>query len=168
MRTPRRHARDVPTADRHWLTIAIELSRLSPVSPTHYAVGAVIVAPTRSGGGFVHATGYTGETDPAYHAEEAALAKLAGRPGLEMAAATLYTSLEPCTFRRSRPTPCTQEILAAGIGRVVLALREPALFADCDGVAALRRAGVEVVELADLGAAVRDVNAHLLLQHARG
>lgn len=186
----------MPTADRHWLTVAVDLSRLSPVSPTHYAVGAVIVAPTRPGSeivaptrpvsgfavptrpdsgfavptrpgsGLVCATGFTGEADPAFHAEEAALAKLAGRADLDLGAATIYTSLEPCTARRSRPTACTQLILDAGIGRVVLALREPALFADCDGVATLRRAGVEVVELPGLADQVRDVNAHLLLHPA--
>jgi diaminohydroxyphosphoribosylaminopyrimidine deaminase/5-amino-6-(5-phosphoribosylamino)uracil reductase len=108
------------------------------------------------------ATGYTAETDPAHHAEEAALAKLADRRGADLVGATIYTSMEPCTVRRSRPTPCARLILAAGIGRVVLALREPALFADCDGVRTLRRAGVDVVERGDLAGLVRDINAHLL------
>lgn len=151
-------------ADRHWLRAAIDLSRLSPPSPAHYAVGALVV----DRAGVVLATGYTGETDPAYHAEEAALAKLAGRPAADLAGATIYTSMEPCTFRRSRPIPCAPLIVAAGVGRVVLALREPSLFADCDGVAALRRAGVEVVEQADLGDLVRAVNAHLLLDGRTG
>jgi diaminohydroxyphosphoribosylaminopyrimidine deaminase/5-amino-6-(5-phosphoribosylamino)uracil reductase len=139
--------------DRRLLGSAIDLSRLSPPSPTRYAVGAVLV----DAGGVVLATGYTGETDPSVHAEEAALAKLAGtaRP------ATLYTSLEPCTVRRSRPTPCTDLLLAAAISRVVFALREPLLFADCDGVETLRRNGIEVVEIADLGLQVREINAHL-------
>ena len=44
----------------------------------------------------------------------------------------------------------------------MLALREPAVFADCRGVETLRAAGVEVVELADLGHLVAAVNAHLL------
>jgi diaminohydroxyphosphoribosylaminopyrimidine deaminase/5-amino-6-(5-phosphoribosylamino)uracil reductase len=141
--------------DQHWLSAAIDLSRLSPPSRTHYAVGAVIV----DGSGSLLATGYTGETDPAHHAEEAALAKLAGRPG-----ATIYTSMEPCTVRRSRPVPCARLIVAAGIHRVVLALREPALFADCDGVATLRRAGVG--EHTALGDRVREINAHLLTRSA--
>jgi diaminohydroxyphosphoribosylaminopyrimidine deaminase / 5-amino-6-(5-phosphoribosylamino)uracil reductase len=140
--------------DRRLLGTAIDVSRLSPPSPTHYAVGAVLT----DAAGAVLATGYTGETDPAAHAEEAALAKLAGagRP------ATLYTSLEPCTVRKSRPTPCTELILAAGIGRVVLALREPLLFADCHGVETLRQHGIEVVEIPDLGHRVQEINAHLL------
>ena len=44
----------------------------------------------------------------------------------------------------------------------MFALREPPLFADCDGAELLARAGVEVVELPALAAEVRAVNAHLL------
>lgn len=144
--------------DEDWLRRAIEESRLSTPSATHYAVGAVLV----DADGDVLATGYTGELLPTYHAEEAALAKLAGRAELDLSGATLYTTLEPCTTRRSRPDPCCTLVLRAGIGRVVLALREPALFADCDAVETLQRQGIEVVELAHLAGAVRSVNAHLL------
>jgi diaminohydroxyphosphoribosylaminopyrimidine deaminase/5-amino-6-(5-phosphoribosylamino)uracil reductase len=44
----------------------------------------------------------------------------------------------------------------------VLALREPALLALCDGADRLRAAGVEVVELPEFADQVRAVNAHLL------
>ena len=44
----------------------------------------------------------------------------------------------------------------------MFALREPPLFADCDGAELLARAGVEVVELPALAAEVRAVNTHLL------
>lgn len=147
------------TLDDHaWMTEAITVSLLAPPVPERYAVGAVIVDR-----GEPLATGFTGEEHPHHHAEEAALAKLAGRPGLDLSRATLYTSLEPCTVRRSRPATCTRLILAAGIRRVVLAWREPLLFADCDGVGTLRRAGVEVVELPGLADRVRAVNAHVLM-----
>ncbi|GIF42583.1 deaminase [Actinoplanes xinjiangensis] len=145
-------------ADRFWLSEAIRVSRLAPAVPDRYAVGAVII----DGDGAVLSTGYTGETHPHHHAEEEALARLAGLPGLDLSAATLYTSLEPCTARRSRPATCTQLILDAGVGRVALAWREPILFADCDGVETLRRHGVEVVELSDLADQVRAVNSHVL------
>ncbi|GIG87581.1 cytidine/deoxycytidylate deaminase family protein [Plantactinospora endophytica] len=147
-----------PDQDRRWLRAAIELSRLSPPSPTHYAVGAIVVDEY----GEALASGYTGETDPHHHAEEAALTKLAGRDDLDLSRATVYTSMEPCTVRRSRPVPCTSLLLAAGITRVVLALREPLLFADCDGVQTLRTGGVDVVEIGDLGHLVVEINAHVL------
>ena len=141
--------------DRRWLTAAIQLSRRSAPARTHYAVGAIVVGPD----GTRLAAGYTGETDPHVHAEEAALTSHP-LPGLSRA--TLYSSLEPCTVRKSRPGTCTDLILAAGIGRVVIALREPLVFADCRGVETLRAAGVAVTELSDLGELVRQINAHVL------
>ena len=77
--------------------------------------------------------------------------------------ATMYTTLEPCSMRSSRPRSCTELIIAAGIGRVVLAWREPPLFvADCQGAELLAAAGVMVTELPELAEAARAPNAHLL------
>ncbi len=144
-------------ADRGWLREAIALSRRCPPSQSAFSVGAVIV----SAGGAVLATGYSREADPHDHAEEAALAKLdpASRP--ELPAATLYSSLEPCRSRASRLRPCADLIAEAGIGRVVIAWLEPPLFVPGGGAAALRAAGVTVVQVPDLAAAARAVNAHL-------
>ncbi|MEO3814045.1 deaminase [Sphaerisporangium sp. B11E5] len=139
-----------------WLREAVELSRRCPRSDTAFAVGAVVVAAD----GEVLATGHSREADPLDHAEEAALAKIpAGDPRL--ATATVYTSLEPCTTRASRPRGCTDLILAAGIPRVVFAWREPGVFTDCVGAETLRDAGRTVVELPGLAPEVRAVNAHL-------
>lgn len=144
------------TEDHRLLRTAIELSRSCPVSESAFSVGAVVAASD----GTVLATGYSRESDPKVHAEEAALAKLApAEPAL--ACATIYSSLEPCSTRASRPLSCTRLILDAGIGRVVFAWREPALFVDCEGTELLREAGREVVEVPDLAPLVRAVNAHL-------
>ncbi|MET9883785.1 hypothetical protein ABZZ20_11690 [Streptomyces sp. NPDC006430] len=71
--------------------------------------------------------------------------------------------MEPCSERRSRPLSCTQLILRSLIRRVVIAWREPSiLVAECVGVETLREAGVKVVELSNLAAEARAVNAHLL------
>jgi diaminohydroxyphosphoribosylaminopyrimidine deaminase/5-amino-6-(5-phosphoribosylamino)uracil reductase len=141
------------------MTAAIELSkRCAPVDRA-YAVGAVIVGAD----GEQLAFGYSRETDPVVHAEESALAKLAGS-GLDLSGATIYTTLEPCSRRASRPCSCTQLILEAGIGRVVQAWREPSLFvADAQGSELLAEAGVTVVELPEFAEAARAVNAHLFL-----
>jgi diaminohydroxyphosphoribosylaminopyrimidine deaminase / 5-amino-6-(5-phosphoribosylamino)uracil reductase len=95
------------------------------------------------------------------HAEESALAKLTGS-GVDLHGATLYSTLEPCSQRASRPLSCTALILEAGVGRVVLAWREPSLFvADARGVELLTAAGVAVLELPELAEAARAVNAQL-------
>nr|WP_206443322.1 dCMP deaminase [Candidatus Protofrankia californiensis] len=75
---------------------------------------------------------------------------------------TLYSSLEPCSARASRPRTCTEMIIEAGIRRVVFAWREPEVFVDCEGAEIMRRVGLDVVEVPGLAAAVRAVNAHLL------
>jgi diaminohydroxyphosphoribosylaminopyrimidine deaminase/5-amino-6-(5-phosphoribosylamino)uracil reductase len=143
--------------DRDWLAEAIELSRLCPPSSTAYAVGAVVVAPGRG----ELARGYSRETDPLDHAEESALAKLSASL-TDPTGATLYSSLEPCTSRRSRTRTCTELIIAAGLRRVVFALREPPVLAECHGVELLASAGIEVVEIDDLGGLVRAVNRELI------
>jgi diaminohydroxyphosphoribosylaminopyrimidine deaminase / 5-amino-6-(5-phosphoribosylamino)uracil reductase len=190
--------------DRRWLERAIELSRRCPPSHTAFAVGAVLVARD----GSVLATGYSRESDPHDHAEEAALAKLraktqaaawrggplkagagadarmaagpgmgaepgagadgAGRAGArggaaaDLSAATLYSSLEPCRYRASRPRPCAELIIEAGLRRVVIAWLEPPVFAAGGGAWLLREAGVTVVEIPELAAAARAVNAAVL------
>jgi pyrimidine deaminase RibD-like protein len=142
--------------DRRWLLAAVEESRRCRPSATAYSVGATIV----DSAGRELARGYSREGDELQHAEEAALAKLTAVG--ELGGATLYTSLEPCGARRSRPRTCAQLILDAGLRRVVFALREPPLLAAGRGAELLAAAGVEVVELADLAEPVRQINAHLL------
>ncbi|MGH3712301.1 MAG: deaminase [Micromonosporaceae bacterium] len=144
---------DEPRTDREWLAAAVEHSRRCPPAETAYSVGAILVA-----GGAELARGYSRESDPTEHAEEAALRKVGEIPP----GAVLYSSLEPCSRRKSRPLPCAELIVAAGIQRVVYAWREPPLFVDGDGATVLREAGVEVVELPELAGVVRQVNAHLL------
>ncbi|GII64515.1 hypothetical protein Skr01_46000 [Sphaerisporangium krabiense] len=142
--------------DARWLRACVELARSCPTSFTAFAVGCVIVGDD----GAALATGYSREADPHDHAEEAALAKLAPDDP-RLATATLYTSLEPCTTRASRPRGCTALILATPIPRVVFAWREPDLFADCTGAETLRRSGRQVTEVPSLAAEARQVNAHL-------
>jgi 5-amino-6-(5-phosphoribosylamino)uracil reductase len=150
-------AGEATKADRGWLGEAIELSKRCPPSATAFAVGALVVA----GDGTVLATGYSRESDPHDHAEEAALAKLDPADPL-LAGATLYSSLEPCRFRASRPRPCAELIIEAGLRRVVIAWREPPVFAPGGGAALLAEAGITVVEIADLAAQARAVNAGVL------
>jgi diaminohydroxyphosphoribosylaminopyrimidine deaminase/5-amino-6-(5-phosphoribosylamino)uracil reductase len=150
-------AESAPTdSDLGWLRETIELSRRCPPSASAFSVGAVLVAAD----GSVIATGYSRELNRRDHAEEVALAGAVESAGL--AGATMYTSLEPCRSRLSRPRSCSELILAAGIRRVVLAWREPPLFVPGGGAAWLSEQGVSVVEVPELAEAARSVNAHLL------
>lgn len=146
-----------PHTDRDWLARAVELSRRCPPSQTAFSVGAVLV--DASGAELAH--GWSRERDPTEHAEEAALRKLDPRDP-RLVGTTLYSSLEPCGKRKSRPRPCARLIIDAGIRRVVYALREPVLFVDGHGDEVLRAAGVAVVEIPELADEVREVNGHLL------
>lgn len=149
--------RQLNPADRHWLGRAIELSRRCAPSPTAYCVGAVLVAAD----GAMLSTGFSREYDPNDHAEEAALATV-NPADPRLPSATLYSSLEPCRFRASRPVPCAELIIAAGLRRVVIAWLEPPVLAPGGGADLLREAGVTVLEIPELAASVRAVNAAVL------
>jgi pyrimidine deaminase RibD-like protein len=144
--------------DRHWLLEAIELSRRCPPSVSAFSVGAVLVAADGSVLGY----GHSRERDPVDHAEEVALARAAEAGAARLAGATMYSSLEPCAARASRPVPCADLIISSGIDRVVIAWREPPIFVPGGGAVRLRKAGLSVVVVPELAAAARGVNAHLL------
>ena len=143
--------------DRELLARAAELAQRCPPSETAFSVGALVVDTH----GTVLAEGWSRRRDPHDHAEESALADLG--PGWRAArGTTVYSSLEPCSARASRPLTCADLILAAGVDRVVFAWREPGLFVDGRGAELLRAGGVEVVEMPELAAAARIPNTHLL------
>ncbi|MYW69983.1 5-amino-6-(5-phosphoribosylamino)uracil reductase [Streptomyces sp. SID8379] len=146
-------------ADRHWLRIACELAADCPPSETAFSVGAVLVAAD----GTEIARGYSREGgDPVVHAEEAALGKLAADDP-RLATATVYSSLEPCARRASRPKPCARLIVDAGVRRVVTAWREPDTFVPgADGIGVLAQAGVVVAEVPELAGAAMRPNRHLV------
>ena len=145
-------------ADHHWLALACDLAAECPPSRTAFSVGAVIVAAD----GTELARGHSREAgDPVVHAEEAALAKL-DPADPRLASATVYSSLEPCAHRASRPKPCARLILDAGVRRVVTAWREPDTFvAGADGSGLLAGQGVEVVVLEEYAGRAKAPNQHL-------
>ncbi|GAT84860.1 5-amino-6-(5-phosphoribosylamino)uracil reductase [Streptomyces sp. F-3] len=149
----------VVPADRHWLRLACELAAQCPPSRTAFSVGAVVVAAD----GTELARGHSREAgDPAAHAEEAALAKV-DPADPRLAGATVYSSLEPCARRSSRPRPCARLILDAGVRRVVTAWREPDTFVeDADGAGVLTAEGAAVVVVPEFEEAAREPNRHLL------
>jgi diaminohydroxyphosphoribosylaminopyrimidine deaminase/5-amino-6-(5-phosphoribosylamino)uracil reductase len=122
--------------DAHFMTAALALARrgLGTVWPNP-AVGCVLVNDGRIVG--------RGWTQPGGrpHAEVEAL----GRAGDAAKGATAYVTLEPCSHHGKTP-PCSEALIEAGVARVVIALEDPDPRVDGRGVAALRQAGIEVVQ----------------------
>lgn len=78
------------------------------------------------------------------HAEMAAFRQAAER-GLSIEGATLYSTLEPCSFHGRTPA-CSRVIVDRKIRRVITGMRDPNPRVDGVGVRILMDAGIEVVE----------------------
>ncbi len=115
---------------------AIGLARMGwGLTSPNPMVGAVIVRD-----GEVIGRGYHFKAGEA-HAEINALAD-AARHGSELKNATLYVTLEPCCTTGRTP-PCTDAIIAAGIGRVVIGSLDPNPNHTGRGVELLEAAGIQ-------------------------
>ena len=96
------------------------------------------------------------------HAETVALEQAGGAAR----GATAYVTLEPCAHHGQTP-PCAEALIAAGVARVVVALRDPDPRVDGGGIAMLRAAGVAVTEGVRAGGA-RNLQAGFLSRVTRG
>lgn len=74
------------------------------------------------------------------HGEVAALEDA----GAQTQGATLYVTLEPCCHYGKRTPPCTKTVIAAGVRRVVAAMRDPNPLVSGKGLEELRQAAIEV------------------------
>ena len=85
-----------------------------------------------------------GHTQPAgqAHAEVQALRDAAAR-GNDVRGATAYVTLEPCSHHGRTP-PCSDALVAAGLGRVVAAMVDPNPLVAGRGLAQLEAAGIAV------------------------
>ncbi len=96
------------------------------------------------------------------HAEVFALREAAGRSR----GATAYVTLEPCAHHGRTP-PCADALIAAGVGRVVIACEDPNPRVDGRGIARLRGAGI-TVETGLMHAAARELNIGFFSRIERG
>jgi diaminohydroxyphosphoribosylaminopyrimidine deaminase/5-amino-6-(5-phosphoribosylamino)uracil reductase len=113
--------------------IALALAQLGKTGGNP-AVGCVIVRD-----GIVIAEGATADGGRP-HAEELAL------DGVQEGArgATAYVTLEPCAIRSGGGSSCSDQLVAAGLSRVVYACADLSVFAAGQGAQKLMNAGISV------------------------
>jgi diaminohydroxyphosphoribosylaminopyrimidine deaminase / 5-amino-6-(5-phosphoribosylamino)uracil reductase len=117
-----------------WMDRALALAnRGFALAHPNPRVGAVIVKNGKVVGEGFHTY------DGLKHAERIALE----RAGPKARGATLYLNLEPCCHF-GRTGPCTDAIIAAGIARVVAAMKDPNPLVAGHGFRQLKRAGIKV------------------------
>lgn len=133
----------------HEIFMALALSESRKALPQclpNPPVGCVLVRE-----GAVVSTGYT-KAPGEHHAEACALATYKG-PCSEL---TAYVTLEPCSFQGRTPS-CADALITRGVCRVVVAIIDPDPRNNGQGLAKLRKAGVEVIE----GVCAREVHVFL-------
>lgn len=86
--------------------------------------------------------------------------------GTRARGATVYVTLEPCAHT-GRTGPCVEALIAAGVSRVVAAMRDPFPQVDGAGFAKLRAAGI-AVEFGLMEAQARALNRGYLSRVERG
>ena len=146
----------IPAPMREALALAARSVGLSDPNPR---VGCVIVADETIAG-----RGHTQEAGGP-HAEIMALRDAAAR-GIDVRGATAYVTLEPCAHHGRTP-PCTDALIAAGVGRVVIALRDPNPLVAGQGAARLEAAGI-AVEWGAGAEASRELNIGFVSRMERG
>jgi len=149
--------------DLHWLHEALSLAESAiGVSDPNPRVGCMIVDAL----GRVLGRGATQQAGGP-HAEAVALTT-ARRAGHRLDGATVHVTLEPCAHQGRTP-PCCDALIAAGVGRVVVATCDPNPLVAGQGIARLRAAGI-TVDLADddIAAAARELNIGFFSRMQRG
>ncbi|MEP6739375.1 MAG: bifunctional diaminohydroxyphosphoribosylaminopyrimidine deaminase/5-amino-6-(5-phosphoribosylamino)uracil reductase RibD [Caldimonas sp.] len=123
-------------------------------------VGCVITAAD----GTVIGRGHTQEAGGA-HAEIMALRDAAAR-GTSVRGATVHVTLEPCSHHGRTP-PCADALVAAGVGRVVMAMRDPNPLVSGQGAARLAATGI-AIEWGSCAHEARELNIGFVSRMERG
>lgn len=137
--------------DARFMAAALALGRrgLGRTAPNP-SVGAIVVRESRIVG-----RGWTADGGRP-HAERLALEQA----GEAARGATLYVTLEPCSHHGNTP-PCCDAVVAAGIKRLVYAIRDPNPLVAGQGVAYCERHGLETVGGLCAAEAARDHVGHI-------
>lgn len=126
--------------DERWMRQALQLAEsVMYVTSPNPRVACLVVRD-----GQLLASGATQATGGP-HAEAMALRQAAER-GCDVAGATVYVTLEPCSHYGRTP-PCVDALIAARPARVVIAMGDPNPLVGGRGIAKLREAGIAVTTM---------------------
>lgn len=132
----------------HMAVLEGEKGRLT--APPNPWVGCVISKNgSIIGRGFHHTPGTP-------HAEILALKEA----GEKATGATVYVTLEPCSHQ-GRTGPCAKALIEAKVARVVIGVQDPDLQVSGEGIALLRRAGIDVTVGVATDTVERSLRAYL-------
>jgi pyrimidine deaminase RibD-like protein len=127
--------------ERQFCELAVELAKKSiheNGGEFHLYVGAVVVKD-----GKIISTGFRGETGEGRHAAFCALKKLnEDVDHVDLSGCTVYTTLEPCSERKSGKTACATRLIKAKAARVVSGM--PDKDKDVHGFSLLLEAGIHI------------------------
>ncbi len=123
--------------DEKFMSYALKLSKsnIGNTSPNP-SVGCVIVK-----NGEIVSTGVTAKNGRP-HAERIAIDKILDKAILQNA--DIYVTLEPCSHF-GKTSPCVDEIIKYGFGKVVIATQDPDLRVNGNAIAKLRAAGITTI-----------------------
>ena len=125
-------------SDIHWMSLALTWAEKAMyITTPNPRVGCVIV----NAQGVLLGAGHTQIAGQA-HAEIMAL-RDAKQQGHDVAGATAYVTLEPCSHQ-GHTGPCCDALIQAGLARVVVAVEDPNPQVSGNGIARLRQAGIQV------------------------
>lgn len=125
-------------SDIQWMSLALTWAeKAMNITTPNPRVGCVIVNPQ----GVLIGSGHTQAAGQA-HAEIMALQD-AEQQGHDLAGATAYVTLEPCSHQ-GHTGPCCDALIQVGLARVVVAVQDPNPQVSGNGIARLRQAGLQV------------------------
>jgi len=151
------------TLPKPWLLTLALAEQAVGLSDPNPRVGCLIVS---ADGATVLGQGHT-QAAGGPHAEVMALRDAAAR-GADVRGATVYVTLEPCAHHGRTP-PCCDALVAAGVGRVEIALGDPNPLVDGQGTARIAAAGIAIGRApADVARRARELNIGFFSRMERG
>ena len=146
-----------------WLLTLALAERAIGLSDPNPRVGCLIVS---ADGQAVLGQGHT-QAAGGPHAEVMALRDAQAR-GADLRGATVYVTLEPCAHHGRTP-PCCDALVAAGVGRVEIAVGDPNPLVNGQGTARIAAAGIAVGHApVDVAWRARELNIGFFTRMERG